>query len=169
RGVTGQHVGGQEADRLRVRLQEAAGEHLSRQLVEAIRLDGLERSHGDARDARQLDDAHAAPFSLLLEVTAEGLVHQLRARLLAWGNIVHIAVYWGIRASASTHALPARVSAEMSRHFWKSARASASFPSFMRTCARSSQASCRFLHSGMSTSSALVRECSAAARSPFLS
>src|ERR1019366_8121938 len=101
RGVTGQHVGGQEADRLRVRLEEAAGEHLSRKLVEAIRLDGLERSHGDARDARDLDDAHAASFSLLLQVTAEGLVHQLRARLACLGKHRSHRGYWGIRASAS--------------------------------------------------------------------
>ena len=66
------------------------------------------------------------------------------------------------------HVLPAVVSAEMSRHFSKSARASASLPSLMRTSARACQASCRLLHSGASTASAFVSDCSAAARVALL-
>jgi hypothetical protein len=45
-------------------------------LVEPVALEGLERGLRNARDARQLGDAGAAPLALALQGDAQGLVHR---------------------------------------------------------------------------------------------
>jgi len=65
RSVPGDNFLGQQTDGLSVRLEKPLHEDLSREIVEVILLDRLERSHRNARNTRHLGKPHALLLAAL--------------------------------------------------------------------------------------------------------
>lgn len=69
--VAREHVLAVEAERVRVRAQKAADEHVGRQLVTRVVFEMLKHTRRDTRDLRELGDRHLPQLALALQVTSE--------------------------------------------------------------------------------------------------